>query len=158
MGFYVRDLYLDSSRFRRVKLTDLITHDPLTNPPTVPETSPIVVVAQLSPRIAEFAGAVAAGRIASAEVHEFVNMVGGAAVSAYLYPDPDGTGPGVPTPITPIAHKFDDVLQESDLVSVKGSLEQAVRLADSAVERMQPTEKDIDAVRVELKTALEGLG
>ena len=158
MGFYVRDLYLDSSRFRRVTLTDLITHDPLTNPPTIPETSPILVVAQLSPQIAEFTGAVKAGGIGQAEVHEFVNRVGAAAVGSYLYPNPDGDGPEIPPWLTPIVRTFSESLHESDLVAVRSTLEQSVRLAGSAVERLQPSEKDVDVVRGELTAALEGLG
>ncbi len=46
MGFYVKDLYVQRvPKFR--------WHDKLTNPPTVPETSPIIEIAALSPQIAQ---------------------------------------------------------------------------------------------------------
>src|SRR4051794_14111682 len=44
MGFYIKDLYV-----HRVPKFDW--HDKLTNPPTVPETSPIIQVAALSPHL-----------------------------------------------------------------------------------------------------------
>lgn len=158
MGFYVRDLYLDSARFRRITVTDIITHDPLTNPPTIPETSPILVVAKLTPQIAEFTGAVKAGHVGHAAVQEFAGAIGSAAVSAYLYPDPDGGSGDIPTPITPFVHRFTEALREEDLAAVRGSLETAVKLADGVLERLQPTERDIEVVRGALEGALKGLG
>ena len=158
MGFYVRDLYLDSARFHRITLTDIITHDPLTNPPTVPETSPILAVAQLSPQIAEFAGAVKAGHVGQGAVHEFAGAIGSAVVSGYLYPDPDGNPGDIPPWLTPIVQRFADSLHEADLVAVRGTLEAAVKLADGVMERMQPQAQEIDLVRGALEGALKVLG
>src|SRR6188768_2928154 len=45
MGFYIKDLYVHRvPKFR--------WHDSLTNPPTIPETSPIIRAAALSPHVA----------------------------------------------------------------------------------------------------------
>ena len=44
MGFYIKDLYV-----HRVPTFDW--HDKLTNPPTIPETSPIIRAAALSPHV-----------------------------------------------------------------------------------------------------------
>ena len=46
MGFYVKDLYVQ-------RVPKFQWHDKLTNPPTIPETSPIIEIAALSPQIAQ---------------------------------------------------------------------------------------------------------
>ena len=43
MGFYIKDLYI-------ARVPKYVWHDKLTNPPTIPETSPVIRVTQLSPR------------------------------------------------------------------------------------------------------------
>ena len=45
MGFFVKDLFVQ-------RVPKFTWRDPLTNPPTIPETSPIIQVAALSPNVA----------------------------------------------------------------------------------------------------------
>lgn len=141
MGFYVKDLYIDGGALRRTAWRDLF-HDPLTNPHTVPETSPAIAVAALSPAVAEATGRLRAGDLRGAE--QVALAVGGAALSAYL-PADDTVLP--PSPITPIADQVGVLLDESDLLHARDALRVALRQVDAAVERLQPTGRDLEVLR-----------
>ncbi|MDM7832339.1 hypothetical protein [Cellulomonas edaphi] len=118
MGFYVKDLYV-----RRVPKWKW--HDPLTNPPTVPETSPIIRIAALSPQIADIQTRASGG--------------GGGGV---FLPADDTTLYTIPTPITPIVFPVGR-LDESDLVLVRETLATTLDAVDRQIEGMQGTADDI---------------
>ena len=93
MGFFVKDLFVQ-------RVPKFTWRDPLTNPPTIPETSPIIQVAALSPNVA------VARRGAG----------GGAAL-----PADDNTLFTVPSWLSPIIAPGGR-LQESDLTVVRETL------------------------------------
>ncbi len=117
MGFYIKDLYI-------ARVPKFNWHDKLTNPPTIPETSPIIRVAQLSPRLV----AVAAGQNG-----------GGAGL-----PDDDTVLP--PSPLTPIVMPVGR-LDLSDLQSVRENLVATLNAVDGQLAQMQPTAEDLDYVK-----------
>ena len=113
MGFYIKDLYV-----HRVPKFDW--HDKLTNPPTVPETSPIIRVAALSPHLE------AEGR-------------GGGLVGL---PADDNTLFTIPTPITPIVFPGTR-LEETDLQLVRENLRVTLEAVDRQIESMQASGEDL---------------
>lgn len=114
MGFYIKDLYVHRvPKFR--------WHDPLTNPPTIPETSPIIRAAALSPHIA-------VGR-------------GGGGGSVGL-PADDNTLYTIPTPITPIVFPGSR-LEETDLQLVRDNLQVTLEAVNRQIDSMQATGEDI---------------
>jgi hypothetical protein len=117
MGFYVKDLYV-----RRVPKFQW--HDKLTNPPTIPETSPIIRVAALSPQIAEV-------QVRAAN--------GGGGV---FLPADDNTFYTIPTSITPIVSPAGR-LDEADLQVVRETLSATLKAVDAQIEGMQATAEDI---------------
>ncbi|GMA84782.1 hypothetical protein GCM10025868_00320 [Angustibacter aerolatus] len=123
----------------------------------MPETTPIIAVAALSPRLAEQTGRVRDSKPHEVAVREAVQQAGSAAVSALL-PADDGSITDIPTPITPIVHRFDDTLRLQDLAAVRESLQQALQVVDGAVEALQPSADDVEVVRAEPTSALESLG
>jgi hypothetical protein len=113
MGFYIKDLYIaQASKFK--------WHDRLTNPPTVPETSPLIKVAALSPQIARVQGG-----------------GGGTAL-----PTDENTLFTIPTSITPIVVP-DGRLVEADLQMVRENLAVALQAVDAHIEQMQPSAEDL---------------
>ncbi|HEY6748565.1 MAG TPA: hypothetical protein VI357_22955 [Mycobacteriales bacterium] len=116
MGFYIKDLYVHRvPKFR--------WHDRLTNPPTIPETSPIIRVAALSPHLA------ASGR-------------GGGEVGL---PADETTLWTVPTPITPIVLPAGR-LEDSDLQLVRDNLRATLEAVEQQISQMQPTAEDLEHV------------
>lgn len=115
MGFFVKDLFVQ-------RVPKFTWHDPLTNPPTVPETSPIIQVAALSPNIA------VAGRAAG----------GGAGL-----PADDNTLVDVPTWLTPIISPAGRLV-ESDLTAVRETLVTTLKAVDDQLATMQPTAEDLE--------------
>ena len=114
MGFYIKDLYVHRvPKFR--------WHDPLTNPPTIPETSPIIRAAALSPHIA-------VGR-------------GGGGGSVGL-PADDNTLYTIPTPITPIVFPGSR-LEETDLQLVRDNLRVTLETVERQIDSMQATGEDL---------------
>jgi hypothetical protein len=114
MGFYIKDLYVHRvPKFR--------WHDPLTNPPTIPETSPIIRVSALSPHLA-------AGR-------------GGGGGEVGL-PDPENTLYTIPTPITPIVFPGSR-LEETDLQVVRDNLQVTLDAVNRQIESMQASGEDL---------------
>ena len=143
MGYYIKELYIDDDVLRRVPLT---WHDPLTNPPTIPETSPIISVAKISPAVAEFTGALRQGHAVPVEAVDRVAMeVGQLALATAALPA-DDTVP-VPTPITPIALKFRVSLSEADLGQVRAGLQQALEITDGLVKQLAPSEEQLSELR-----------
>nr|WP_284286861.1 hypothetical protein [Angustibacter aerolatus] len=114
-------------------------------------------MAALSPRLAEQTGRVRDSKPHEVAVREAVQQAGSAAVSALL-PADDGSITDIPTPITPIVHRFDDTLRLQDLAAVRESLQQALQVVDGAVEALQPSADDVEVVRAEPTSALESLG
>lgn len=145
MGFYLKDLYVDVGALRRTAWRDLF-HDPLTNPHTVPETSPAIAVAALSPAIAGATGRVLAGDLRGVE--EVAMGIGVAAMSAYLPAFDDGVAP--PSRISPIADHLHTLLDESDLLQAREALTVALGQVDAAVDRLRPTGEDLDVLRAAL--------
>ncbi|GEK20188.1 hypothetical protein [Cellulomonas xylanilytica] len=123
MGFYVKDLYVQRvPKFR--------WHDKLTNPPTVPETSPIIEIAALSPQIAQ------------------VRAAGGGG-GAFL-PADDMTLYTVPSWLTPIINPARH-LSEVDLHTVRESLAVTLKAVDQQIEGLQGTAEDIEYATSVLK-------
>lgn len=114
MGFYIKDLYVH-------RVPKFTWHDRLTNPPTVPETSPIIRVAALSPRLA---------------------TVGGGGGGTEL-PADDTTLYTIPTPITPIVFPVGR-LEEADLQVVRENLVATLKAVESQIATMQPTAEDLE--------------
>lgn len=115
MGFFVKDVFVQ-------RVPKFTWHDPLTNPPTIPETSPIIQVAALSPNIA-VAGRTGAG-------------------SAGL-PADDNTLVDVPTWLTPIISPAGRLV-ESDLSVVRETLVATLKAVDEHIATMQPTAEDLE--------------
>ena len=115
MGFFVKDLFVQ-------RVPKFTWRDPLTNPPTIPETSPIIQVAALSPNVA------VARRGAG----------GGAAL-----PADDNTLVTVPTWLSPIIVPGGR-LQESDLTAVRQTLVTTLKVVDDHIATMQPTAEDLE--------------
>ena len=114
MGFFVKDLFVQ-------RVPKFTWHDPLTNPPTIPETSPIIQVTALSPNLAVTrAGA------------------GGAAL-----PADENTLVDVPTWLTPIIAPGGQ-LHESDLTVVRETLLTTLKAVDDHIATMQPTAEDLE--------------
>ena len=122
MGFYVKDLYVQ-------RVPKFPWHDKLTNPPTVPETSPIIRVAALSPQIAH------------------VQARGGGSV---FLPADDTTLYTIPTSITPIVTPVGR-LQEADLQQVRETLAVTLKAVDQQIEAMKPTAEDLSYATSVLK-------
>ena len=122
MGYYIKDLYIQRvPKFR--------WHDKLTNPPTIPETSPIIRVTALTPAFARVSGG------------------GGGEVGL---PADDTTLTPIPTPITPIVMPIGR-LELSDLQLVRENLEIALKAVDAHLETMQPSGEELDYARTVLK-------
>jgi hypothetical protein len=125
MGFYIKDLYV-----RRVPKYQW--HDPLTNPPTIPETSPIIRVAALSPKLVDVK-----------------TRAGGSGGSVFL-PADDTTLYTIPTPITPIVIPVGR-LEEVDLVAVRETLATTLAVLDSEIKGLQATAEDVAYVQSAVK-------
>jgi hypothetical protein len=134
MGFYVKDMYISSTRWR--------PHDPLTNPPTIPETSPVFVAAK-------YLTVLQRGRVA-----------GGGGQAGY--PNPEGGGTEYPTwtvptyltlttltTTTPVIDPS-EVIREEDYLRIRETLRQATEVIDKAMEQLTPQ-------REQLTEALEAL-
>ncbi len=120
MGFYVKDLYV-----RRVPKFEW--HDKLTNPPTVPETSPIIRVAALSPQIAHVQGS--------------RGTVGNNGGGVFL-PADDTTLWTIPTSITPIVSPVGR-LDEADLQLVRDNLAVTLKAVEQQIDAMQGSKEDV---------------
>ena len=123
MGFYVKDLYVQ-------RVPKFQWHDKLTNPPTVPETSPIIRVAALSPQIAH------------------VQERGGG--GGVFLPADDTTLYTIPTSITPIVTPVGR-LQEADLQQVRETLTVTLRAVEQQIEAMKPSAEDLSYATSVLK-------
>ncbi|MBO1029952.1 hypothetical protein IPV09_01210 [Tessaracoccus sp. SD287] len=121
MGFYVDDLYIH-------RVPKFKWHDKLTNPPTVPETSPIIRVTALSPQLARVTGGGAGG--------------GG----DVALPADDTTLYTIPTPITPIVTPVGR-LELADLVLVRENLKVTLEAVERQLEEMKPTEEELKYTR-----------
>ncbi|MGA4670236.1 hypothetical protein ACPCG0_10660 [Propionibacteriaceae bacterium Y1923] len=118
MGYYIKDLYVERvPKFR--------WHDKLTNPPTIPETSPIIKVAALTPALGRY------------------NSGGG---DGTALPADDTTLYTIPTPITPIVTPVGR-LELSDLQLVKENLLATLKAVDLQLEKMQPSAEELDYAR-----------
>ena len=113
MGFYIKDLYVH-------RIPKFSWHDKLTNPPTIPETSPIIRVAALSP-------------------HLEVEGRGGGLVGL---PADDNTLYTIPTRITPIVFPGTR-LEETDLQLVRENLRVTLEAVDRQLESMQASGEDL---------------
>ena len=116
MGFFVKDLFVQ-------RVPKFTWRDPLTNPPTIPETSPIIQVAALSPNVA-------------------VARRGGWGGAANL-PADDNTLFTVPSWLSPIITPGGR-LQESDLAVVRETLVTTLKAVDDHIATMQPTAEDLE--------------
>jgi len=139
MGFYVKDIYVSSNRWR--------LHDPLTNPPTIPETSPVFVAAKYLQELT----AVQRGRVA-----------GGAAG----YPNPEGDGGGLGyttmtvtlptittlTTTTPVID-VSSAIREEDYLRIRENLRQATEVIDRAMEQLTPQREQLDEAVEALQSA-----
>ena len=114
MGFFVKDLFVQ-------RVPKFTWRDPLTNPPTIPETSPIIQVAALSPNVA-VARRGAAGAALPADENTLVN---------------------VPSWLSPIIAPGGR-LQESDLTVVRQTLVTTLKAVDDHIATMQPTAEDLE--------------
>jgi len=148
MGFYIKDLYVDVASARRSTWRSLL-HDPLTNPPTIPETSPAIAVAALSPVLEQAAGRLRAGDLHGVE--EVARGIGIAALSVYL-PADDGELP--PSRISPIAVYADGLLDEADLLAARDTLRVALDKVDRLTEGLQPDRAQLEHLRDALEGAL----
>jgi hypothetical protein len=115
MGFYIKDLYVH-------RVPKFQWHDRLTNPPTIPETSPIIRVAALSPHLAATGGGGEVG-----------------------LPADETTLWTVPTPITPIVLPAGR-LEENDLQLVRENLRATLEAVEQQISQMQPTAEDLKHV------------
>jgi hypothetical protein len=145
MGFYVKDIYVSSNRWR--------LHDPLTNPPTIPETSPVFVAAKYLQELT----AVQRGRVAA-------DTAGRAG-----FPNPDGDGGGVEYPTwtvptymttiltttTPVID-VTSVIREEDYLRIRENLRQAAEVIDRAMEQLTPQREQLDQVMETLQSAQLG--
>ncbi|MEO7069752.1 MAG: hypothetical protein ABI131_04585 [Nostocoides sp.] len=122
MGFYIKDLYVH-------RIPKVTWHDPLTNPPTIPETSPIIRMSVLSPQLAR----VARGSGGGTEL-----------------PADDTTLYTIPTPITPIVFPAGR-LEANDLQVVRENLVATLKAVDTQLATMQPSAEDLAYVRSVVK-------
>jgi hypothetical protein len=116
MGFYIKDLYVH-------RVPKFQWHDQLTNPPTIPETSPIIRVAALSPHLAASGGR--GGEVG--------------------LPADDTTLLTIPTPITPIVLPAGR-LEENDLQLVRDNLRATLEAVEQQISQMRPTAEDLKHV------------
>ena len=116
MGFYVKDLYVQ-------RVPKYQWHDRLTNPPTVPETSPIIRIAALSPQLAD------------------VRARSGGGGTVFL-PADDTTLYTIPTSITPIVSPIGR-LEEADLQLVRDNLTVTLKAVEQQIDAMQPSAEDL---------------
>ena len=123
MGFYIKDLYVH-------RIPKGPWHDPLTNPPTIPETSPIIRTAVLSPHVAQV------GR-------------GGGGGGTFL-PADDTTLWTIPTHITPIVTPAGR-LELNDLQLVRDNLVATLKAVDAQLETMQPSAEELAYVQSVVK-------
>ena len=121
-GFYIEDLYVQ-------RVPKFKWHDKLTNPPTVPETSPISRAAALSPAIARYSGG------------------GGGDVAL---PADDTTLTPIPSPLTPIVTPVGR-LELADLALVRDNLKMTLDAVEMQLERMQPTDEQLSYARKVIK-------
>ncbi len=121
MGFYIKDLYVH-------RIPKFKWHDPLTNPPTIPETSPIIRSAVLSPHVAQV------GR-------------GGGDVAL---PADDTTLWTIPSRITPIVTPAGR-LELHDLQVVRDNLQATLDAVNAQLETMQPSAEDLAYVQSVVK-------
>lgn len=122
MGFYIKDLYVH-------RIPKVPWHDPLTNPPTIPETSPIIRTAALSPHVAQ------------------VGRGGGGSTAL---PADDTTLWTIPTPITPIVTPAGR-LELNDLQLVRDNLVMTLKAVDAQLETMQPSAEELAYVKSVVK-------
>ena len=123
MGFYIKDLYVH-------RIPKIPWHDPLTNPPTIPETSPIIRMTALSPHVAVVRGGGGGGGTA--------------------LPADDTTLWTIPTPITPIVTPAGS-LELNDLHIVRENLLATLKAVDAQLETMQPSAEDLSYVQSVVK-------
>ena len=123
MGFYIKDLYVH-------RIPKIPWHDPLTNPPTIPEPSPAPRTTALSPHAAAAPGGGPAGRPA--------------------LPADDTTLWTIPTPITPIVTPAGS-LELNDLHIVRENLLATLKAVDAQLETMQPSAEDLAYVQSVVK-------
>ncbi|MCU1538912.1 MAG: hypothetical protein JWP82_3263 [Humibacillus sp.] len=116
MGFYIKDLYVH-------RVPKFSWHDRLTNPPTIPETSPIIRAAALSPHV------VVAGQ-------------GGRTGGEVGLPADDTTLWTIPTPITPIVFPGSR-LEETDLQLVRDNLRVTLEAVERQIDTMQASGEDL---------------
>ena len=121
MGFYVKDLYVQ-------RVPKFQWHDKLTNPPTIPETSPIIEIAALSPQIAVLRGG-----------------GGGSGL-----PADDTTFYTIPSWLSPIVHPAGR-LDEADLFTVRESLVATLTAVDQHIDSLKGTAEDIEYATSVLK-------
>ena len=126
MGFYVKDLYVQ-------RVPKFQWHDKLTNPPTIPETSPIIRVAALSPQIAE--------------AH---TQAGGGGGGGVFLPADDTTFYTIPTSITPIVFPASRLV-EADLQLVRESLVATLKAVEQRIDGLQGSPEDIAYVQSAVK-------
>ena len=126
MGFYVKDLYVQ-------RVPKFQWHDKLTNPPTIPETSPIIRVAALSPQIAE--------------AH---TQAGGGGGGGVFLPADDTTFYTIPSWLTPIVNPARR-LAEADLHTVRESLAVTLKAVEQQIDALQGSAEDIAYAQSVLK-------
>ena len=124
MGFYIKDLYVQ-------RVPKFQWHDKLTNPPTIPETSPIIEIAALSPQIAQ------------------VRAGGGGGGGVFL-PADDTTMYTIPSWLSPIVHPARR-LAEADLYTVRESLAATLKAVEGQIEGLQGSAEDIAYAQSVLK-------
>ena len=123
MGFYIKDLYVQ-------RVPKFQWHDKLTNPPTIPETSPIIEIAALSPQIAQV-------------------RAGGGGGGVFL-PADDTTLYTIPSWLTPIVHPARR-LSEADLYTVRESLAATLKAVEVQIDGLQGSAEDIAYAQSVLK-------
>ena len=116
MGFYIKDLYVH-------RVPQFRWHDKLTNPPTIPETSPIIRAAALSPHV------VVGGR-------------GGQGGGEVGLPSDENTLWTIPTPITPVVFPGSR-LEETDLQLVRDNLRVTLEAVERQIDTMQASGEDL---------------
>jgi hypothetical protein len=135
MGFYIKDLYVSSARW----------HDPLTNPPTVPETSPVLVAAKYHTAVVR---AVEAGGVAR-----------GGQVATLLPPDDGGwvwpTWWTITHTTTSPYRNPGEVIQEGDYLQILTVLRQSVETVERVMESLKPNQEQLNHVSKTLESAGE---
>jgi hypothetical protein len=142
MGFYIKDLYVTSSRW--------FLHDRLTNPPTVPETSPVLVAAKYQHVVAKAYQKAIAQRAA-----------GSAGAAGMPGPDDDGswvtwTIPTFPTRTTSPYLDLGDILEESDYLQIREVLKQSLETVERTISALSPDAKQLDQAIDALDSARGG--